>query len=44
VFIVDADVNFFTTNCTIGRNSSNIEGAASDYVLDQDRADVHLVY
>lgn len=44
VFIVDGDENFFTNNCTLARNGSNIEGFASDYVLDVDRADVHLVY
>jgi hypothetical protein len=44
VFIVDGDINFFTNNCTLARNGSNIEGFASNYVLDLDRADVHLVY
>jgi hypothetical protein len=44
LWVVDAAVNFGTNNCTLGRNSSNIEGVAEDYVLDLDRADVHAIY
>ena len=44
VFIADGDNSFFTNNCTIARNGSNIEGFASDFILNVDRADVHLVY
>jgi hypothetical protein len=43
-WIVDASINFGTNNCTLSRNGSNIEGIADDYVLNVDRADVHLVY
>lgn len=43
-WIVDAAINFGTNNCTLARNGSNIEGVADDYILDVDRADVHVVY
>jgi len=44
IWIVDSAINFGTNNCTIGRNSENIDGNAGDYVLNSDKADVRLVY
>lgn len=40
----DYAATFGTNNLTIGRNSSNIQGAASDSILSTDRASVVLVY
>lgn len=44
IWIMDAKINFGTANCTIARNGNNIDGNAGDYILDSDKADVHLVY
>jgi len=40
----DYAATFATNNLTIGRNSSNIQGAATDSVLSTNRASVVLVY
>jgi len=44
VGIKDYAITFATNNCTIGRNSSNINGAATDPVLNTNGQSVFLVY
>ena len=44
VAIKDYAATFQTNSCTIGRNSSNIQGNANDSLLDTTRASVVLVY
>ena len=44
VAISDYANNFATNNLTVGRNGSNIEGNASDYILNQSGVSVTLVY
>ena len=44
VGIKDYASTFTTNNCTIGRNSSNINGASSDQVLNTNGQSVFLVY
>ena len=44
VFIFDAGGDCATTNVTVGRNGSNIMGAAADMDIDVDEASVELVY
>jgi hypothetical protein len=44
VYIKDYDGNFGTAACTVGRNSSNIRGEASDFVLEKDNAGAVFIY
>ena len=44
VGIKDYAISFATNNCTIGRNSSNINGAATDPILETNGQSVFLVY
>ena len=44
VSVKDYAQTFATNNCTIARNSSNIEGVASDVTLDGDAESVTFVY
>ena len=44
VSIVDYAGTFDTNNCTIGRNSKNIQGAAADLVVATERAGFTLVF
>jgi hypothetical protein len=44
VAISDYASNFGTNNLTVGRNGSNIEGNASDYILNKSGVSVTLVY
>jgi hypothetical protein len=44
VAISDYASNFGTNNLTVGRNGSNIEGEASDYVLNTPGVSVTLIY
>ena len=46
VTIMDASLSggFASNNCTVGRNSSPIQGAASDLVLNTNNQAVTLVY
>ena len=44
VGIKDYAISFATNNCTMGRNSSNINGAATDPVLNTNGQSVFLVY
>src|SRR5210317_1450735 len=44
VAIKDYAATFQTNSCTIGRNSSNIQGNASNSEIDTTRASVVLVY
>ena len=44
VAVSDYAKTFDTNNCTIGRNSSNIEGAASDLTLDAEGIAMTFVY
>ena len=44
VAVSDYAQTFDTNNCTLARNGSNIEGAASDLVLDAEGLAINLIY
>ena len=44
VYIKDYDGSFGTNNCTVARNSSNIRGGTSDFILAQDNAGAVFIY
>ena len=44
VHVIDYGATFDTNNCTIGRNSHNIQGASSDLTVATERAAFTLVY
>ncbi len=44
VFVIDTSSSWATTNLTVGRNGSTIEGSASDLICDISNVSVQLVY
>ena len=44
VRVIDLANNAATNNITIGRNSQNIDGVASNFVIDINNAGVELIY
>jgi hypothetical protein len=44
VFVIDTSSSWATTNLTVGRNGSTIEGSASDLTCDISNVSVQLVY
>ena len=44
VSIKDYTGTFGTNNCTVGRNGSNIRGAASDFLLQKDNSGATFIY
>jgi hypothetical protein len=44
ISVIDYKGNAATNNITLGRNSLNIQGAASDYTLDTDNESLRLLY
>jgi hypothetical protein len=44
VRIIDFTGNAATNNITVGRNSSNIEAVASDFIINANRGSIELVY
>lgn len=44
IIIIDYKGNAATNNITLGRNSLNIQGAASDYTIDTNNESVRLLY
>jgi hypothetical protein len=44
VFVIDTSSSWATTNLTVGRNGSTIEGSASDLICDISNVSVQLIY